>query len=92
MIGRAGIEVRDTCLEENQAELGFCIASDRWGQGLGYEVCSEIVRLAREEYDLNSLIARCDPDNKASRRLLEKLGFEFICFQDDGDCRYRLGL
>ncbi len=92
LIGRAGIEVRDTCLEENQAELGFCIASDRWGQGLGYEVCSEIVRLAREEYDLNSLIARCDPDNKASRRLLEKLGFEFICFQDDGDCRYRLKL
>ena len=92
LIGRAGIEVRDTCLEENQAELGFCIASDRWGQGLGYEVCSEIVRLAREEYDLDSLIARCDPDNKASRRLLEKLGFEFICFQDDGDCRYRLKL
>ena len=92
LIGRAGIEVRDTCLEDNQAELGFCISSDRWGQGLAYEVCSEIVRLAREEYDFNSLIARCDPANIASRGLLEKLGFEFICFQDDGDCRYRLGL
>lgn len=92
LIGRAGIEIRDTCLEDNQAELGFCIASDRWGQGLAYEVCSEIVKLARDEYSLDSLIARCDPANSASRGLLEKLGFEFICIQDDGDCRYRLAL
>ena len=88
LIGRAGIEVRDTCDKGNQAELGFCIASDRWGQGLAYEVCSEIIRLAREEYQLSSLIARCDPANISSRRLLEKLGFEFERYQDDGDCRY----
>ncbi len=92
LIGRAGIEVRETCTEEGQAELGFCISSDRWQQGLAYEVCSEIVRLAREEYDLSSLIARCDPKNIASRKLLEKLGFKLECHQDDGDLRYRLPL
>lgn len=89
LIGRAGIEIRDTCDEDNQAELGFCIASDRWGQGLAFEVCSEIVRLAKEEYGLTSLIARCDPDNLASRKLLEKLGFRFERHQDDGDWRFR---
>lgn len=88
LIGRAGIEIRDTCDEANQAELGFCIASDRWHQGYAYEVCTEIVRLARFEYGLESLIARCDPDNTASRKLLEKLGFTFKCYQEDGDCRY----
>ncbi|SDB21615.1 Protein N-acetyltransferase, RimJ/RimL family [Pseudobutyrivibrio sp. YE44] len=90
LIGRAGIEVRETCQEEGQAELGFCIASDRWGQGLAYEVCSEIIRLAKEEYGLSSLIARCDPNNKASRGLLEKLGFTLLYMQEDGDCRYVL--
>lgn len=88
LIGRAGIEVRETCQDAGQAELGFCIASDRWGQGLAYEVCSEIVGLAKHEYGLNSLIARCDPDNVASRGLLEKLGFTLLYMQEDGDCRY----
>ena len=88
LIGRAGIEIRETCTEDGQAELGFCIASDRWNQGLAYEVCSKIVQLAREEYGMKSLIARCDPENKASRRLLEKLGFSFQYYQEDGDCRY----
>ena len=88
LIGRAGIEVRDTCTQENQAELGFCIASDRWKQGLAYEVCSKIIQLAKEEYDLKTLIARCDPENTGSRRLLEKLGFSLLYMQEDGDCRY----
>ncbi len=88
LIGRAGIEVRETCEEDGQAELGFCIASDHWKQGLAYEVCSKIVQLARDEYGMKSLIARCDPENKASIRLLEKLGFNFQYFQEDGDRRY----
>lgn len=88
LIGRAGIEVRESCDRENQAELGFCISPYRWKQGLAYEVCSEIIRLAGEKYGLTSLIARCDPENVASRGLLEKLGFTQIGFELDGDCRY----
>ncbi len=88
LIGRAGIEVRDTCTVDKQAEMGFCITSDRWRQGLAYEVCSKIVQVARDDYGLTSLIARCDPDNIASRKLLEKLGFKFLYYQEDGDCRY----
>jgi len=88
LIGRAGIEVRETCEKENQAELGFCIASDMWRRGLAYEVCTCIIKIAREEYGLTSLIARCDPDNKASRGLLTKLGFYQIGSEPDGDFRY----
>ena len=88
LVGRAGIEVRESCDRENQAELGFCISPDRWKQGLAFEVCSEIIRLARERFGLTSLIARCDPKNVASRGLLEKLGFLHVGFELDGDCRY----
>ncbi|SFH68259.1 Protein N-acetyltransferase, RimJ/RimL family [Pseudobutyrivibrio sp. OR37] len=88
LIGRAGIEVRDTCDKENQAELGFAISTTRWRQGLAFEVCSKIVELAKEEYGLSSLIARCAPDNEASKGLLAKLGFEQVGFEADGDCRF----
>ena len=88
LIGRAGIEVRDTCDREQQAELGFCIASDRWGQGLAYEVCSKIIEIAREEYGLTTLIARCDPGNAVSQKLLTKLGFAYVANEPDGDMRF----
>ncbi len=88
LIGRAGIENRESCDRDYQAELGFAIASDRWKEGLAFEVCSKIVSIAREKYGLTSLIARCDPDNFASRKLLEKLGFTHVGDEADGDCRY----
>ncbi len=75
LIGRAGIECRDSCYLENQAELGYLIRADRLRQGLAYEVCSKIIELAFHEYGMTSLIARTHPDNLASINLLKKLGF-----------------
>ena len=92
LIGRAGIEVREDCIRDKEAELGFCISPDRWRQGLAYEVCSAIIGLARDDYELDSLIARCDPDNLGSIRLLEKLGFTFERMLKDGDCLYHMVL
>ena len=87
LIGRAGIEVRESCDRENQAELGFAISHDRWRQGLAFEVCSKIVELATD-FGLTSLIARCDPANEASKGLLKKLGFIQVGYEADGDCRF----
>ncbi|MCR4566541.1 MAG: GNAT family N-acetyltransferase [Pseudobutyrivibrio sp.] len=92
LLGRAGIEVRETCDRENQAELGFCISSKHWRKGLAYEVCRKVIDMAMEDYRLTSLIARCNPENIASRHLLEKLGFEVVGYEDDGDCRYFMEL
>lgn len=88
LIGRAGIEIRETCDRDGQAELGFAIASNRWREGLGYEVCSKIIEIAKTEFELNSLIARCDPKNNASIRLLKKLGFSGDGYEEDGDLRF----
>ena len=88
LMGRAGIEIRESCDRDNQAELGFAIASDRWRQGYAFEVCSKIIDLAHSSFQLTSLIARCDPGNLASRNLLGKLGFEHVGYQDDGDMRF----
>lgn len=88
LIGRAGIEVRESCDRDNQAEMGFAIAHSRQREGLAFEVCSKIVEIAKSEYELSSLIARCDPKNEASKKLLEKLGFTQVGFENDGDCRF----
>ena len=92
LIGRAGIETRDTCWEQGQVEMGFCIRPDRWWQGLATEVCSRIIELARDTYDKKSIICRCDPENTGSRRLLERLDFELKGLREDGDCLYLLEL
>lgn len=88
LIGRAGIEVRESCESEGQAELGFAISSDRWKEGLAFEVCSKIIELAREDFSLTSLIARCDPENNASINLLKKLEFTQVGYEKDGDLRF----
>ncbi len=83
LIGRAGIENRESCIEDAQAELGYCIASDKWHQGYAFEVCTQVIALAKQRYQLKSLIARCDKRNSASIKLLEKLRFTMIKEMDD---------
>lgn len=87
LIGRAGIESRETC-QVNEVEIGYAIASNRWREGLAYEVCSKIIELAKDEYGLSSIIARTDPKNNSSRKLLEKLGFSQVEILPDGDYKF----
>ncbi len=70
LLGRAGIEEK-----ESGAELGYLIAAPFRRQGYGYEVCSAIVTRAAAEYGCKRLAARTTEGNKASIRLLQKLGF-----------------
>ena len=89
LIGRAGIENRETCDEDGQAELGYCIATDRWRQGYAFEVCTQVITLAKQRYQLKSLIARCDRRNVASVKLLEKLGFFMLKEMSDDELLYK---
>lgn len=90
LIGRAGIEVRETCVEAGQVEMGFCIDPDRWRTGLAYEVCSKIIELAFNEYGMTTIICRCDDANIASKALMTKLGFHQDGYMEDGDCKFLL--
>ena len=74
VIGRAGLTVREGY---DSPELGFVIGKSWQGQGLAYEVCSAILEYARE-LGIPEVIAFAKPENKASLRLLQKLGFRKI--------------
>lgn len=92
LVGEAGIEVKKNCFLENQAELGYLIAPHRQREGLGYEVCSCLLKLAKERYGFDSVMARCHAENVASVGLLEKLGFSYESTLEDGLLRYLIRL
>lgn len=56
-------------------DLGFRLAQPYWGKGFATEAASAWVRAAFKELRLARLGAFVHPDNHASIRILEKLGF-----------------
>jgi aminoglycoside 6'-N-acetyltransferase len=58
-----------------QAYLGFTLARPYWGQGYASESTSAVIDYLFRELELHRIIAECDTDNRASIRLLERLGF-----------------
>ena len=73
IIGRAGISNRDGF---EIPELGFVIAREYRGKGLGYEVCRAILDYAKKELEFTQIQALVLPNNTISINLLNKLGFE----------------
>lgn len=59
-------------------DLGFLLRRAAWGRGLASEAATRLARFAFEEAGLESLTAVIDPENVASKRVLEKVGFTAI--------------
>jgi [ribosomal protein S5]-alanine N-acetyltransferase len=62
-------------LVHGRAEVGFALRQSVWGRGWGTEALGLAAGFAFEELSLRRLEADVDPDNGASIRVLEKLGF-----------------
>jgi ribosomal-protein-alanine N-acetyltransferase len=61
--------------QHQRSEIGYELAPEYWGQGLVAEAFGAILRFGFERMGLHSVEAQIDPANRASRRVLEKLGF-----------------
>lgn len=74
-IGCCGLRPYDT----NKAiyELGFHLKSDYWGKGYGIEAASAAINYAYTALKANGLFAGHNPQNEASAKMLEKLGFAY---------------
>lgn len=78
-IGRAGNRGASLgAIDKGGAEIGWRLAREYWGQGLATEVAEAIVRLGFETLGLPRIVATVQKSNKASIRLIEKLGFRQI--------------
>lgn len=63
---------------EGVLELGFHLRPEHWGQGLATESARAVVRHAFTAVGAATLVAGHHPQNDASRRVLERLGFRFM--------------
>jgi [ribosomal protein S5]-alanine N-acetyltransferase len=70
-LGRAHVAGRD------EVEVGWAVMPAFWGQGYGTELGTAAVELAFGPLGLDSVVAYTLPDNRPSRRIMEKLGFGY---------------
>lgn len=58
-----------------EIELGYLYARQHWGRGFATEAAAACLRYGFKEMGLKQIAAIADPQNLASRRVLEKIGF-----------------
>ena len=73
-IGICGLIKRDAL---DQVDLGFAFLPAFRGRGYAFEAASAVMSLARRALNLHSILAITTLDNRASVKLLERLGFQF---------------
>jgi [ribosomal protein S5]-alanine N-acetyltransferase len=61
--------------EHARAEVGYELHPEAWGQGVMTEALATVLDFAFATMQLHSVEAQIHPENIASRRVLEKLGF-----------------
>lgn len=74
LIGTVGFHHTD--LRNDRAEIGYWLAPPRHGQGLGTRAVKLAVKAAFQYTSVHRLEAKIQPTNRASRRVVEKLGFQ----------------
>ena len=56
--------------------FGYCLARDTWGHGIATEAARAFVASVLENPAICRIQAYCDVENRASARVLEKVGLE----------------
>ncbi len=74
VIGTGGYVAWDK--QQHLGGIGYDLARAYWQQGIMTEAVAAMVRFGFEEMGLNRIEAMVMPDNSASARLLQKLGFQ----------------
>lgn len=76
-VGRINFRVGDTeHVRIAAGHIGFEIAEAFRGHGYASQACRAVAPFVRSIYE--SVAITCDPDNRASRRTIEKLGAQFV--------------
>lgn len=84
-IGMCGLLKRD---ELPDVDIGFAFLPDFWNRGLASEAATAVLKYAQETLQLKRIVAITNPDNYASIKLLQRLGFTFerlLKLSQDGD-------
>jgi RimJ/RimL family protein N-acetyltransferase len=78
--GWAGIDGRS---KDDEAEIGWYLTSRHWGRGYATEATRLLIDFACDTLGYHRLFATADPENAASRRVLEKSGLSYVGIVED---------
>lgn len=73
-IGAVGLYYND---ERTELELGWIINKAHWSKGYTAEAARSAIDFAVNTLGIHNFIAHCDSENRASARVMEKLGMTF---------------
>jgi ribosomal-protein-alanine N-acetyltransferase len=62
--------------EHYRAEIGYMLKAEEHRKGILFEAIQEVIAYGYNQMNLHSIEANINPSNIASRKLLEKAGFE----------------
>ena len=82
-VGLHGITWGMRAIRRDRAELGYWIAKPFWGKGLMTEAATAATRWGFETLGLHKITVTCIDENIGSRRVIEKVGFRFLCRSED---------
>jgi [ribosomal protein S5]-alanine N-acetyltransferase len=90
VVEREGTRVVGSCgfwplAETGEVDFGYLFARDCWGRGYATESARAALDHGFGPLGFDRVVARTTPDNAASRRVLEKLGFEYGGLRTYGD-------
>ena len=74
---------------DRTVEIGYSVIPGRRGRGYAAEAVRALVDWALEESRVDAVVAGCEPENSASIRVLERVGF-VRTGELDGQIRWRL--
>lgn len=74
LIGYGGLEMLPG---RSEPEVSYILAEAHWGRGYATELASALLRHGFARYHLSEIGASIDPGNRASIRVVEKIGMRF---------------
>jgi RimJ/RimL family protein N-acetyltransferase len=60
-----------------EVEIGWWLTPPNWGRGLASEAASAVMTEALKDLSINRIVAIAIPENRASRRIMQKIGMRY---------------
>lgn len=64
--------------KENEPEIEFKIGVSYWGKGYATELGKQVIKSSFASADIKGIYGMVQPENTASRKVLEKIGMEYL--------------
>ncbi len=88
VIGSVGLHDSKRAELSYDREIGYVISEDYWGKGIVVEAVKAVMAYAFSELQMNTLLVAHFSFNNQSKRVIEKLGFEYVMHLEAAYKRY----